>query len=54
VQYEKKPDQNIWLRKRLKELATTRRRFGSPRLHVMLRREGKVVNHKRVERIYAE
>jgi putative transposase len=31
-----------------------RRRFGSPRLTVMLRREGFKVNHKRVERIYAE
>jgi putative transposase len=31
-----------------------RRRFGSPRLTVMLRREGFKINHKRVERIYAE
>lgn len=42
------------LRGRLKELAMQRRRFGSPRLTVMLRREGFKVNHKRVERIYAE
>lgn len=41
-------------RARLKELASQRRRFGSPRLHVLLRREGKIVNHKRVERIYRE
>ncbi|MEL7562425.1 IS3 family transposase [Dehalogenimonas formicexedens] len=28
--------------------------FGSPRLHIMLKREGLVVNHKRTERIYRE
>jgi len=36
----------------LRELAEQRRRFGCPRLHVLLRREGWVVNHKRVERLY--
>jgi len=40
------------LRQRLRELAGERKRFGSPRLHIMLRREGLVVNHKRTERIY--
>lgn len=38
----------------MKELAEQRRRFGSPRLHVLLKREGMVVNHKRTERIYRE
>ena len=42
------------LRHRLRELAGQRRRFGSPRLHVLLKREGLVVNHKRTERIYKE
>ena len=42
------------LRNRLKELALQRPRFGSPRLTVLIRREFGVVNHKRVERIYAE
>ena len=54
VQYQRKPDQNGWLRKRLRDLASQRRRYGSPRLQVLLRREGKIFNHKRVERIYAE
>ena len=27
---------------------------GSPRLHIMLKREGLVINHKRTERIYSE
>jgi putative transposase len=42
------------LRARLKELATQRPRFGYRRLHVLLRREGIVANHKRVERLYRE
>lgn len=36
------------------ELANDRRRFGSPRLHELLRREELVQNHKRTERIYKE
>ena len=42
------------LRRRLEELAAERRRFGYRRLHVMLRREGWVVNIKRVRRVYRE
>ena len=42
------------LRLRLRELAEQRRRFGCPRLHVMLKRESLVINHKRTERIYRE
>ncbi len=42
------------LRVRLRELAEQRRRFGCPRLHVMLKRENLVINHKRTERIYRE
>ena len=38
----------------MRELAEERRRFGVVRLHVLLRREGLVVNHKRTERIYRE
>ncbi len=42
------------IRQRMRELAQERPRFGSPRLHVMLRREGLVINHKRTERLYRE
>lgn len=42
------------LRKRLLELAAERKRFGAPRLYQLLRREGFMVNHKRVERLYRE
>ena len=42
------------MRARMREIAQTRRRFGAPRLHIMLRREGLVINHKRTERVYRE
>ena len=37
---------------RIQELATTRVRYGYKRIHVLLKREGYCVNHKRVHRIY--
>jgi putative transposase len=42
------------LRIRLKDLAAVRVRYGYRRLHVLLRREGWAVNHKRVYRLYNE
>ena len=42
------------LRQRLKELALERRRFGYRRLHILLRREGVVLNHKKLYRLYRE
>jgi putative transposase len=42
------------LRQRLRELAAARPRWGTPRLTWLLRREGQVINHKRVERVYRE
>lgn len=42
------------LRTRLRSLAALRRRFGYRRLHLLLKREGFVVNHKRLFRIYRE
>jgi putative transposase len=38
----------------MRALAQERRRFGYRRLHVLLRREGQMVNKKRVQRIYRE
>ena len=52
--YRPKPDDDGILRHRLRELAEQRKRFGSPRLHLLLKREGLVVNHKRTERLYRE
>lgn len=42
------------LRVRLRDLAAARVRYGYRRLHVMLRREGWHINHKRVYRLYRE
>ena len=42
------------LRTKLVELAREKPRFGYRRLHVLLRRSGECVNHKRVHRIYRE
>ena len=42
------------LRRRLRELASERRRFGYRRLHTLLKREGIEVNRKKVYRLYKE
>ena len=42
------------LRSRLREMANARRRFGYRRLHLLLRREGVAVNHKKLFRLYRE
>jgi putative transposase len=41
-------------RMRLRELASVRRRFGYRRLHILLRREGIAMNHKKLRRLYRE
>ena len=48
------PAHDAELRARLRSLAHVRRRFGYRRLHVLLRREGFTVNHKRLFRLYRE
>jgi putative transposase len=53
-QYRARVKDDEAIRKRLQELAQQRRRFGSPRLQVLLRREGIIINHKKTERIYRE
>lgn len=52
-QSEKQLDDQA-LKQRLSELAGERRRFGYRRLHILLRREGIEVNHKRVYRLYSD
>jgi putative transposase len=42
------------LRARLRELAAIRRRFGYRRLLILVRREGTLVNHKKLRRLYRE
>jgi putative transposase len=52
--YEGRRRDPAGFRDRLKALAGQRRRFGYRRLHVLLRREGFTVNHKRVYRLYRQ
>jgi putative transposase len=53
MHYTARPsDLNDRLRQRLKALAEKHRRYGHIRLHVLIRREGLMVNHKRTERLY--
>lgn len=54
ARYQHRRDPQPALRMRLKELAAARIRFGYRRLTVLLRREGWLVNAKRVYRIYKE
>ena len=42
------------LRERIGEIAMTKRRYGYRRVHVLLRREGWEINHKRTHRLYRE
>jgi putative transposase len=42
------------IRRRLRELALERRRFGYRRLHILLQREGVRPNHKKLYRLYRE
>ena len=52
--YRSRRDPQVELRMRLRDLAAVRVRYGYRRLHVLLRREGWPVNHKRTYRLHAE
>lgn len=52
--YRPHPCDDRAIRGRICELAQARPRFGFQRIHVLLRREGWLVNKKRVHRIYRE
>ncbi len=45
---------NEVLRARIKEIASARVRYGYRRIHVLLRREGWKINHKRIARLYTQ
>jgi putative transposase len=52
--YQSIRDAQVPLRLWINEIAKVRVRYGYKRIHVLLRREGWSVNHKRVYRIYCE
>ena len=54
VRYAPRRSDDGDLRSRLREIAAERRRFGYRRLGIMLAREGLVMNHKKLLRLYRE
>lgn len=52
--YKPKKDGQAFLRMRIREIAATRVRYGYRRIHILLKREGWEINHKRVYRLYRE
>ena len=50
--YRPRRDEQAFLRKRIREIAQTRVRYGYRRIHVLLQREGWAINAKRVLRLY--
>ena len=54
MRYKSLSDPQEELRKRIKELAAQRVRWGYRQIHTLLQREGWMVNRKRVQRLYRE
>ena len=54
LRYQPRRADDSALRQRLRELAAERRRFGYRRLGWLLAREGQVMNHKKLYRLYRE
>ncbi|WP_315804875.1 MULTISPECIES: IS3 family transposase [unclassified Bradyrhizobium] len=54
VRYQTSRADDAGLRQRMRTIAQECRRFGYRRLHVLLKREGYLVNHKKVFRLYRE
>ena len=54
IRYKSRRAPDIALRKRLRDLANERRRFGYRRLFILLRREGEPSGINRIHRVYRE
>lgn len=52
LRYHSRRQEDAALQTRIREIAEAKRRYGCPRIYVRLRREGWLVNHKKVERLY--
>lgn len=53
LRYQPRADRNGVLRERIIALAQRHRRYGAGMIYLKLRQAGELVNHKRVERLYA-
>jgi putative transposase len=54
LRYLPRPDPDPTLRDRIVALAQRHRRYGAGMIYLKLRQEGRMVNHRRVDRLYAE
>ena len=54
VRYQARRSDDGELREKLRALAHQRRRFGYRRLHILLRRDGVLINRKKTQRLYRE
>ena len=54
ARYQSRRPKEEAIRNRLRELAHQYRRYGYQRLHILLRREGFTLNHKKTYRLYRE
>lgn len=54
LRYRPRPDQNLALRTEIVRLAHRYKRYGAGMIYLKLRQDGWAVNHKRVDRLYAE
>jgi hypothetical protein len=52
--YEPAQDRNCVLKEKIIALAQRHRRYGAGMIYLKLRQTGEIVNHKRVDRLYAE
>jgi putative transposase len=52
LRYHSRRQEDAALQTRIREIAEAKRRYGCPRIYVRLRREGWLVNHKKVERLH--
>ena len=53
LRYQPRPDRNGALREKIVALAQRHRRYGAAMIYLKLRQAGELINHKRVERLYA-
>lgn len=53
LRYQPRADRNGLLRERIIALAQRHRRYGAGMIYLKLRQAGELVNHKRIERLYA-
>ena len=54
IRYQSHRADDADLREKLRDLAHQRRRFGYRRLHILLRRDGVLINRKKTQRLYRE